>query len=99
MKEGERIQLYNDLCDYKAELEEISYPSQTRKIDILRRAIEYVRNSKAQWLDMSNEEVDKVVNDAHLPYIFPRKCSSCGFTRGFADFKLCPQCGSRMQSK
>ena len=99
MNEGERVQLYNDLFDFKSELEEISYPSQTRKIDILRRAIEYVRNTHARWLPMDAIDVDKVMNDVHLPYIFPRKCSSCGFARGFADFRICPQCGSRMQSK
>ena len=99
MKEGERIQLYNDLTDFKYELEQVSYPTQTKKIDILRRAIEYVRNTTARWLPMDNKEVDAVVNDARLPYIFPRKCSSCGFARGFADFRICPQCGSRMQSK
>lgn len=99
MKDGDRVQLYNDLYDFKEELEEISYPSQTRKIDILRRAIEYVRNSPAKWLPMDDKEVDAVVNDAKLPYIFPRRCSACGFSRGFSDFKLCPQCGSRMQNK
>ena len=99
MTEGERIQLYNGLCDFKEELEGISYPSQTSKIDLLRRAIEYVRNSPARWLEMSDSEVDSVVNEPRLPYMFPRKCSSCGFARGFSDFRLCPQCGCRMQSK
>jgi len=99
MTEGERIQLYNELCDFKSELEEIHYPTQTKKIDILRRAIEYVRNQPAQWLMMSNEEVDKVINDPSLPYTFPRKCSACGFNKGFFGFRLCPQCGRRMQNK
>ena len=95
MKEGERIQLYNDLCDYKAELEEISYPSQTRKIDILRRAIEYVRGNSARWL--TSPDTQRIIHDNRLAYLFPCECSCCHFDRGFSDFRLCPQCGSRMQ--
>ena len=95
MTEGERIQLYNNLCDFKEELEEIHYPPQTRKIDILRRAIDYVRGNPARWLKLPDTQ--QIVSDGRLKYLFPCECSSCGFARGFSDFKLCPQCGSRMQ--
>ena len=97
MTEGERVQLYNDLCDYKDELEQISYPSQTRRINILARAVAYVRGDSARWLPM--EDTQQIIKDNRLVYLFPMQCSSCRFDRGFSDFKLCPQCGCRMQKK
>ena len=95
MTEGERVQLYNSLCDFKEELEEIHYPPQTKKIDILRRAIDYVRGTPARWL--STADTQQIVKGNRLVYSFPCRCSVCAFDRGFSDFKLCPQCGSRMQ--
>ena len=97
MIEGERVQLYNELCDFKEELEGIHFPPQTKKIDTLRRAIEYVRGTPAKWL--TTADTQQMMNDNRLLYLFPCKCSLCGFNRGFSDFKLCPQCGSRMQKR
>lgn len=97
MTDGERVQLYNDLCDFKDELEQIHYPVQTKKIDIIRRAIEYVRGNPAKWL--STEDTQQILSENRLAYLFPVKCSVCGFKRGFSDFKYCPQCISRMQKR
>ena len=97
MTEGERIQLYNDLCDYTDELEQISYPSQTRRISILARAVAYVRGESARWLTM--KDTQQIIHGDRLAYLFPMQCSSCHFDRGFSDFRLCPQCGSRMQKR
>ena len=51
MTEGERITLLNDLCDYEQELKTVIYPSKTRELDIVRRAIAFVRGSRAQWIN------------------------------------------------
>lgn len=97
MRDGDRIQVYNDLCDFKDELEQIHYPSQTRRIDILKRAIDYVKGTPAHW--NSTTETQQIFSDERYVYSFPCTCSGCGFARGFSDFKLCPQCGCRMQKK
>ena len=95
MTEGERITLYNDLCDYKEELQGIHYPSQTRQIDILSRAILFVRGTRANWLKQPNSVA--TFQDQKFIYFSPVKCSSCAFPYGRSDFRICPNCGARMQ--
>ena len=97
MTEGERVQLYNSLCDFRDELRLITIPSQTRNIHTLTQAIDFVHGTTIRWL--STEDTHDIFNGDRLVYRFPCTCSSCGFARGFSDFKLCPQCGGRAQRK
>ena len=95
MTEAERVQLYNDLCDYEEDLRMITYPSKTREIDIIHRAVVYVRGKTGQWkngtpvLDENNK----------IKYLVNCQCSSCGFADGKSTFKICPSCSARMQKK
>ena len=95
MTEAERVQLYNDLCDLKSDMQEISYPPQTRQVDILSRAISFVKGVHAKWLKQPNS-INTYSND-HLLYYSPTTCSSCHFAQGRSDFRICPNCGARMQ--
>ena len=96
MNEAERVRLYNDLIDFKDDLQQISYPPQTRNIDILKRAIEYVRGSSAHWTPAKDATADII--DRH-PVVYPCQCSSCHFAYGRSDFKLCPSCGAVMRTR
>ena len=95
MTEGERINLYNDLCDYEEDLKLISYPSQTKAIDIIHRAIVYVRGITARWITSNAlpvlDENKKVIAYHNC------ECSSCHFIGGVSTFKLCPNCGAHMR--
>lgn len=95
MTEAERVTLYNDLCDFRDDLKVIHYPPQTKQIDILTRAISYVRGDQAKWLRLPESVTDVDAN--RMPFTFPMQCSSCKFSWGRSDFLLCPKCGSRMK--
>ena len=95
MTENERVELYNDLCDFKSDLQMICYPPQTRQIDILSRAIAYVKGTSAKW-EKSNDSKD-FFNDERFAFFAPSTCSSCHFAHGRSDFRRCPNCGARMQ--
>ena len=96
MTEGERIEIYNALMDWRDELSHITIPSQSKRIHVLSQAIAFIRGTVACW-QPTKETTTKVI-DSH-PVAFPCKCSSCAFARGFSDFRFCPQCGARMQRK
>ena len=93
MTEGERVQLYNDLCDWRDALAEITFPPQTKNIDILSRAITYVRGDTAKWLRTEASKTQVIGDRTHLA---PVACSRCSFPRGSSDFRVCPQCGAKM---
>lgn len=97
MTEAERINLYNDLCDYEDDLRKISYPSQTKAIDMIHRAIVYVRGTSAKWLTNTACALPVLDESNRLLYHANCTCSSCGFIGGMSTFKLCPNCGSRMR--
>ena len=94
MTEAERIKLYNDLCDYEEDLRMITYPSQTKAIDIIHRAVIYVRGVHANWLTSNAlpilDENNKVIHYENCI------CSSCGFAHGTSTYRICPSCGARM---
>ena len=93
MTEADKVRLYNDLCDYEYELKEIIYPVKTREIDIVRRAIEFMRGSQGKWLSGAVA----VLNNGKCVDEIACQCSSCGFAHGHMSFKYCPNCGARMK--
>ena len=94
MTEAERINLYNDLCDYELELRQIVYPNKTREVDIIHRAVQYVRGNQARWV---TRDALPVLNDkGNIVKYTSAKCSFCGFASGDSDYKFCPNCASRM---
>lgn len=95
MTEQERIQLYNDLCDFKADLLEIRLPPQTKNISTVSRAIEYVRGVSAKWL--KTELSEPILVDGHAVASSHMKCSCCRFDKGESSFRFCPKCGARMK--
>ena len=97
MTEGERVAIYNDLCDWRDELAQITYPSQTKRIDILTRAIAYVRGETAKWL--TTESTDSLTLTDGRTIIAPVACSRCAFSRGASDFRFCPQCGTKIKNR
>ena len=96
MTERERINLYNDLCDFKSDLQAVYFPPQTKQIDIITRAISYVRGTQAKWVHTPQSEHEYAPNGALLRTSHCT-CSSCGFADGRSDFRICPNCGARMQ--
>ena len=95
MTEADRVNLYNDLCDFRDELSIIQYPSQTKRIDILSRAIAYVHGNHATWLRIPESITETTANG--LPFVFPMQCSSCLFAWGRSDYNICPRCGAKMK--
>lgn len=96
MTEGERVEIYNALIDWRDELSQITIPSQSKRIHVLSGAIAYLRGTTAQW-QPTNETKTEIINSR--PVASPCTCSSCRFARGFSDYRFCPQCGARMQRK
>ena len=94
MTERDRVNLYNDLCDYKDALAEIIVPPKTKEIALISRAISYVRGSNAKWLHMPDTK--PVTKDGRALYFLPTQCSFCGFAEGRSSYKFCPECGSRI---
>ncbi len=95
MTEGERVALYNAICDWKDALMEITYPPQTQKIDILNRTASYLRGTTATWSPTDASET--ITTQGRRPIVTRCLCSRCGFSRGESDFKYCPNCMSRMK--
>ena len=93
MTESERITLYNDLCDYEQDLFNVVHPPQTKAIDIVHRAVAYVRGTSAHWAG-GVDVLDKNGNLLRRDYC---TCSACGFSRGSSDFKHCPNCTAKMK--
>ena len=95
MKEADRIQLYNDLCDYEQELKAIYYPPKTMEADMIHRAILFVRGETGRWVLAEASPVF----DGHERIIGYTgcKCDKCGFSDGKSTFKFCPSCGARMR--
>ena len=94
MTEAERVRLYNDLCDYEQDLQLITIPPRTKEIDIIRRAIAYVRGVNAHWIKTPSSQVD---TSGHIPVSTSMECSSCHFANGRSDFRICPQCSARLR--
>ena len=94
MTEAERVRLYNDLCDYEQDLQLITIPPRTKEIDIIRRAITYVRGTNAHWIKTPLSQVD---TSEMFPFTTAMECSSCHFANGRSDFRICPQCSARMR--
>lgn len=95
MKEAERVELYNDLCDFEQELMQITFPPQTRKLDIIHRAIVYVKGERAKW-ESDGSSVAVLDGNGRMLYLADVKCSACGF-RAHSDYKFCPNCRARMK--
>ena len=92
MTEAERVELYNSLCDFREELQNI-YPQQTKKIHTLTQAIIFVRGTTAKWERVP--ESQNIIADNRCVAFAPSACSSCHFL-GRSDYKLCPNCGAKM---
>ena len=75
MTEGERIRLLNDLCDYEQTLKQIIMPSPTKEIDIMRRAIAFVRGSRSKWDNNGTLCHNCGFNEGKEKFIF---CPMCG---------------------
>ena len=96
MTEGERVKLYNDLSDYEEVLKKIHYPAQTREIDIIHRAVDYVRGVHGRWINDSH--ATPVLDEKkHIVRYVGSTCSICSFDDGWSTFKFCPNCGARMK--
>ena len=90
--EHERIRLYNDLCDYREEVKDI-YPPQTRRIDTLTRAIQFVRGTTGVWKPTAESEPILINGRA----VGSTNCvCSVGGETGRSNYRLCPQCGAKM---
>ena len=94
MTERERIALYNDLCDFKEELSLIRLPPQTKKINTLSRAIEYVYGTTAKW-QKTPDTCEEFVGE-RLVALTQMQCSACRFAHRRTDFKYCPNCGTKI---
>ena len=95
MTEGERVRLYNDLCDFMDDLKSITYPPQTKQIDILSRAVMFVRGSTAVW--QRGTDSTQVPSQTKAFAYYPCTWSFCHFASGRTDYKFCPSCGTRMK--
>ena len=73
--EGERITLLNDLCDFEQDLKVYITPPKTREIDILRRAIAFVRGSRGRWVNNFTTCNLCSFNKGSAEYRF---CPNCG---------------------
>ena len=94
MKESDRIDLYNDLSDYEQELREIVFPNMSREINIIHRAVQYVRGNQARWI--TKNAVPVFNDDKTIAYYSSCTCSSCSFASGLSTYRFCPSCASRM---
>ena len=95
MTEAERVNLYNDLCDLEIEMQSVMYPPKVREVDILHRAVEYVRGVKGRWI-VSNgipvfDDKKRIIDHTGCT------CDRCKFSDGRASFRFCPNCGARMK--
>ena len=94
--EAERVTLYNDLCDLEEDYRLITYPSKTKEIDVIRRAIRFVRGNQAKWEHGSS--TIPVASENSGRYYINCTCSACGFELGHSNYRICPNCGSRMRT-
>lgn len=96
MTEAERVELYNDLCDFELELHAITYPPQSKKINTLRRAIAFVGGTRGRWV--CDASATPVFDGNRIIYYESCKCNQCSFSNHtLSTFKFCPSCGARMQ--
>ena len=94
MTEGERIELYNNLCDFRDELNTI-FPLPSQKIHTLSQAIIFVRGTTAKW-ERSDKSEPIIVNGRAIGST-NCTCSTCGVI-GRSDYRLCPNCGAKMHN-
>ena len=95
MTEGERVRLYNDLCDYEQDLRMVTIPPRTREIDIINRAIAYVRGTTSKWI-ATPDSVQRFDPKGRV-YVINMECRECKFQGGLSTYRICPQCGARMK--
>ena len=97
MLEAERVRLYNDLCDLEQEMKNVVLPRKTREIDILHRAVTYVRGVQSRWI-VSGGACLPILDQNHRVIDYENAtCEKCKFTGGRASFKYCPSCGAKMK--
>ena len=94
MTEAERVTLYNNLCDFREELQNV-YPLPTKKINTLSQAIIYVRGTTATW--QPTAESQPIIINGRAVGSTCCTCSACRFPYGRSDFRLCPNCGAKMK--
>ena len=95
MTEAERVRLYNDLCDYEQELKSVLYPQKTREIDIMQRAIKFVKGEQSRWIVTGGQPV--LDENSRVMDYTGCTCERCKFSMGMSSFRYCPNCSARMK--